>query len=151
MKILECSSKGDSRFSAFYAKVKIFGVYDSIENHYQLSKRIGDFKPKTWKDVKGKTPTHIHINGYDYDLKYTVAWYDLLWVKYLDNNPDLVGHAKQFDKFTDMFKSKNAVVCQADSIEKYIKHGRQFILDEHKDFIELIKVNNVKVSVLRDQ
>ena len=37
--ILECSSKGDKRFSALYAKVKVFGVYDSIENHYQNCKR----------------------------------------------------------------------------------------------------------------
>lgn len=43
MKVLECSSKGDKRLSAFYAKINLFGNYNSIENHYQLSKRIGNF------------------------------------------------------------------------------------------------------------
>lgn len=138
-KILECSSKGDKRFSAFYAKVKLFGKYDSIENHYQLSKRIGDFVPTNWKDVKGKKPTHLHIDGHDYDLKYTEAWYDLLWVSYFKNNPDLVEYAKKFDDYNDIFKSKNAIVCQADSITKYIEIGRSGILKEHKEFIDLIK------------
>ncbi|WCK57551.1 hypothetical protein PP175_26155 (plasmid) [Aneurinibacillus sp. Ricciae_BoGa-3] len=34
MKVLECSSKGDKRFTAFYAKVNLYGKEDSIENHY---------------------------------------------------------------------------------------------------------------------
>ena len=31
MKILECSTHGDKRFSALYAKVSVYGVYDTIE------------------------------------------------------------------------------------------------------------------------
>ena len=38
MKILECSSKGDKRFSSFYAKVSFYGKIDSIENIYQSVK-----------------------------------------------------------------------------------------------------------------
>jgi len=38
-RVLECSSRGDKRFSALYAKVLAFGVRDTIENHYQKSKR----------------------------------------------------------------------------------------------------------------
>lgn len=140
IKILECSSKGDKRFSAFYAKVKIFGKYDSIENHYQLCKRIGDFMPKIWRDVKGKAPTHFHLDGFDYDLRYLSSFYDLLWVSYLDKNPDLVEYAKEFDDFNDIFKGKSKN-CQADSIRKYIKNGRKSILEEHKEFIDLIKAN----------
>ncbi|BAO04725.1 uncharacterized protein CBO05P1_006 [Clostridium botulinum B str. Osaka05] len=140
-KVLECSSKGDKRFSAFYARIKLFGEYDSIENHYQLSKRINSFAPKTWRDIKGKKPTHIHINGKDYNLKYTVAFYELMWVKYLDENPNLVEYGKQFENFHDMFQSKNAKVCQADVIRDYVKKGREYILDNHKDFIKLMKEN----------
>lgn len=139
MNILECSSKGDKRFSAFYAKIKLFGKYDSIENHYQLAKRFGDFIPRTWKDSKGKKPTHLHINGKDYDLKYTIAFYELMWVKYLDENPELVEYAKQFDEFHDMFKGKNAVVCQADVIRDYIQKGRGYVIGKHKEFIELMR------------
>ncbi|MBN3376243.1 hypothetical protein CF087_20620 [Clostridium botulinum] len=141
-RILECSSKGDKRFSAFYARIKLFDKCDSIENHYQLSKRINDFVPKTWKDMKGKKPTHIHINGKDYDLKYTIAFYELMWVKYLDKNPDLVEYAKQFDDFHDIFSSRRAAVCQADAIRDYVKNGREYLLNKHKDFIKLLKENN---------
>ena len=35
MKILECSSKGDKRFSAFYAKLNVFG---KIERKYKRVK-----------------------------------------------------------------------------------------------------------------
>lgn len=38
VKILECSTAGDKRFSAFYAKVSVNGKFDSIENHYQWTK-----------------------------------------------------------------------------------------------------------------
>jgi hypothetical protein len=135
---LECSSKGDKRFSAFYAKVKVFGKYDSIENHYQLSKRFGDFVPTTWKDAKGKTPTHFEVNGKQFDLKYLSMWYDLLWVKYLDEHPELVEYAVQFDDYSDMFKGKS-INCQADTIRKYIKQGRQRIIDDCREFIEKLK------------
>ena len=39
MKILECSSAGDKRFSSLYALVDVFGVTESIESHYQAVKR----------------------------------------------------------------------------------------------------------------
>ena len=51
MRILECHSQGDKRFSAFYAKVEVNGKLDSIENHYQLSKRIyGKRNPVSWRE-----------------------------------------------------------------------------------------------------
>lgn len=139
MEILECSSKGDKRFSAFYAKVSAFGKYDSIENHYQLCKRFGDEAPKTWKDAKGKQPTHIELNGVKYDVQYLSMWYDLLWLKYLDAHPDLVEHASQFDDFNDIFKGKNSVNCQADSIRKYVKEGRGSILHDCSPLIMLLR------------
>lgn len=58
-KVLECSTKGDTRFSALCAKIEVNGVFDFIEDHYQLSKRLmGDdgklIVPKTREEVKGK-------------------------------------------------------------------------------------------------
>jgi hypothetical protein len=138
MKVLECSSKGDKRYSAFYAMVKVFGKTDSIENHYQLCKRFGDIIPQTWKDAKGKQPTHIHINSKDYDVKYLSMFYKLLWVKYLDQHPELVDSAKQFDDFHDIFKGKNTVNCQADVIRQYIKQGRDSIMEKCREFNEML-------------
>lgn len=121
-RILECSSRGDIRFSALYAKVKIGNKYDSIENHYQLAKRFSNgMIPTNWKQCKGKKPTHFVIGKMTIPLEKSVEFYDNLWYKYLDDNPSLVEVLAQYDDFSDMFNSKNAYVCQADSIRKYMK------------------------------
>lgn len=139
-KILECSSKGDKRYSAFYARVKIFGKTDSIENHYQLAKRFNDYAPETFRDAKGKIPTHFHLNGVDCNVKYLSSFYKMLWVMYLDKSPTLVQYASRFDDYNDIFKGKS-INCQADVIRQYIKEGRQSIIEECKEFIKLLREN----------
>lgn len=134
MNILECSSIGDKRFSAFYAKITLNGKRDSIENHYQSFKRFGNDTSLTWKEAKGKKPTHISFNGIDMDVSYLTPLYKLLWLVYLENNPDLVAFASQYDDFKDTFKGKNTVNCQADVIRQYVKEGRVSLIKETKDF-----------------
>ena len=136
MKVLECSSKGDKRFSAFYAMVEVNGITASIENHYQLSKRIGDFTPKTWRDVKGKKPTHFVVNGKSCELKLLSQWYELLWVKYFINNPELLAYAQSFDEYNDMFKGK-ALNCQSDVIRKICRHSVRYVFN---DCVELVNI-----------
>ena len=139
--VLECSTKGDSRFSAFCAKVNIFNMVDTIENLYQLCKRFGsDIAPSNWKDCKGKAPTHIIINNIKLDTKYLTPWYKLLWLTYLDSNPELVAFASQFDDYNDMFKGKS-VNCQADVIRQYIKKGRDSIVREVQELLDLFNSN----------
>lgn len=118
--ILECSSKGDRRFSAFYAKVIVDGRFDSIENHYQLAKRFGDEVPKTWRDAKGRKPTHFEVEGKKYPVEKLTAFYDLLWFNYLENNPDLVEVLLRYDGYHDSFARKGAN-NQAESIARYLK------------------------------
>ena len=123
-KRLECSSKGDKRFSAMYAKVEAFGVPDTIENHYQKSKRTamgGSVK-------KGQPVDHMVLNGHKFPATMLTDWYCLLWIKYLDGNPALVEYARQFDEFTDMFRGKNTINCQADVIRDYISDRVQLVL-----------------------
>lgn len=148
MRVLECSSKGDKRFSAFYARIFINGSYDCIENHYQLSKRVNDFKPGKWQDVKGIKATHFVINNVVVPSKYEEAFYNLMWLKYLDQCEPLVKFAKKFDDYNDMFRENNSRVCQADAIREYIKHGREFMLDKYKEFIEFAKNNNIKDFII---
>lgn len=134
MKYLECSSKGDKRFSAFYAKVSFHGMVDSIEHIYQSVKRdelanhVG----------KGKKVHHIVINGIMLDPKYLTPFYKLLWVKYLDNNKELVEYAKGYDVFTDSFRGK-CINCQADVIRDYVKKGREYIISS-SDVRELLNI-----------
>lgn len=137
---LECSSKGDKRFSALFAKIRLFGVENSIENHYQLAKRFNDSEePKNFDDAKGKKADYFHVHGSDYDIELFPKFYHMMWLIYLDKRPELVEFLKQFDEFTDMFKGKSSV-CQADSIRIYIKQGRDALRAECQDFVtQLIK------------
>lgn len=123
MATLECSSAGDKRFSAFYAKITLCGVYDSIENHYQLSKRWTDEPaPKTWRDAKGRLPDYFVVGTKVYDDVWKIKdFYYALWFRYLDENPDLVRFLRQYDHFTDRFATRGGV-SQADAISAYL-HG----------------------------
>lgn len=103
-----------------------------------MCKRFGDVAPKSWRDAKGKTPTHIELNGKQYDVKYLSQWYKMMWVNYLDNNPHLVEYAKRFDDYSDMFKGRS-VNCQADVIRQYIKQGRDSLVAEYQELMDLFK------------
>jgi hypothetical protein len=123
-KVLECSSKGDRRFSAMYARVEAFGIWDTIENHYQKCKRTA-----TGGSVrKGQPVDHMVLNGRKFSAFMLTDWYRLLWIKYLDRNPSLVEYAKQFDEFTDMFRGKNTINCQADVIRAYVADRKKLLL-----------------------
>lgn len=139
MKILECSSKGDKRFSAFYAKVKVFGYEDSIEGHYQSCKRNkeGHIAGKGRKVELMVIPTDIG-KSFKLEPRFLTAYYKLLWCCYLDAHPELVEYASAYDDYNDMFRGK-AINCQADVIRQYIKQGRDTILAE-LDVKELRKV-----------
>lgn len=151
-KILECSSKGDKRFSALYAEVSVFGKKDTIENHYQLSKRLLSsdgilFIPKDIKEIKGKQPIFFEINGKKFDILHLTAYYSLLWVKYLDDNKELVSYAQDFDDFSDIFRGKS-VNCQSDIIKSYIKEGRSSIMESEKviSFSEKLKSEDERIK-----
>ena len=132
---LECSSAGSIDYSALFAKVEVFGTTDTIEKHYQLCKRINGEQPNTWQEAKGQSPDCICINGHRYEANDQIAFYELMWVKYLDSHLNLVIGAKMYDEFTDRFRRNNSLVCQADTIRDYIKKGRMYIIEKHKDFL----------------
>lgn len=142
MKILECSSIGDKRFSAFYAKVDVFGKFKSIEEHYQTCKcyldEDGKLKQYGLKDGKGQHPVLLKIGEQYFHRKFLSQYFDLLWFKYLDKNPSFIKYLQTFDDFKDTFKGKKTINCQADSIRKYIKEGRQSILNDTKELRSLM-------------
>ena len=118
-----------------FAKVSVYGVTDTIERHYQAAKLTKD----GIMAGKGKPFAFLSIQGIQADKKYTTAYYKLLWYKYLRSNPDLVTYASAFDGFTDMFRGKNTVNCQADVICQYVKEGSGSILKE-PDVQMLLKI-----------
>jgi hypothetical protein len=149
---LECSTKGDIRFSAFGAKLELFGINATIEQHYQLSKRFMNkggqvFTPKSIYDVKGKNSKvtgmemcWLDIYNRILPIEYRVEFYKMMWLMYLDLNPGLVEFAKQFDDFSDIFKGKG-IICQADCIRQYIKDGRDSIIEEILPFTDLLDID----------
>lgn len=161
-KILECHSKGDVRFSPFFARVKAFGVVDTIENLYQTSKVFVRYdeliRPIDWREAKRlqkkppqgeglpRWPEFVLPNGVWAPVKFHVfGWYSSLWVKYLDAHPELVEFAKDFDDYHDPFKG-NFPLCQADCVRLYVKHGREALFAHCSEFFAWLKALDKRES-----
>lgn len=100
---LECSSRGDRRFSAFYARIKHFGNR-TIEELYQSSKVFDDGSYNlSWRQAKGRIPAN-----YDWCKKY----YSVLWDWYIYENPDLLLVLRSASGLSDIF-GKPGTCCQA--------------------------------------
>lgn len=116
---LECSSKGDKRFSAFYARVLYNGRIDSIENHYQAAKVFADGSTGLgWREAKGKSPVNY---------KYVAEMYSKLWDNYINERPllrmtlraysgvsDIFGKPGRCCQATELWRIRNKVVCDTD-------------------------------------
>jgi hypothetical protein len=97
---LECSSKGDKRFSAFYAKVN----GKSIEEQYQGFKQFADGTTNLhWKQAKGKQA----INQAEANV-----FYSQLWDQYIAQHPELLAILKASSGVSDIFGQENHC-CQA--------------------------------------
>jgi len=100
---LECSSKGDKRFSAFNARVKFYDN-KTIEEIYQASKVFkGGKTNRRWQEAKGR----FAINQDD-----CAKFYTLLWRLYMVENPHLMTIIINASGLSDMFGQTNHV-CQA--------------------------------------
>jgi len=100
---LECSSKGDKRFSAFYAKIKFYGN-KSIEELYQAAKLFEDGRSNlTWREAKGKKAVN---------QEWCNLYYSHLWDYYIWENPNLLEILKLASGLSDIFGQENHC-CQA--------------------------------------
>lgn len=152
-KVLECSSKGDKRFSALYAKVSVNNLFDSIENHYQKAKVFKNengelIQYDNWKDAKGKKPIAFNISGCYLPLRFGAMFYSLMWYKYLKTNPSLETVLEQFDVYNDLFKSKNSYVCQADVLRDYMEDKNGIRYEKDKRGISLYNSCNELIDIL---
>lgn len=119
MNNLECSSAGDKRFSALYARIKAFDN-KTIESLYQNAKRSEDGHIPG----KGKYVHHFIWKGKTFPASKLTSFYIYLWSVYFKENPDLLEYASKFDSFTDKFKGK-ARNSQADAIALLVKKYRK--------------------------
>jgi len=99
---LECSSKGDKRFSAFYARPSSLKG-KSIEEAYQAMKVFEDGSTGlSWREAKGRRA----VNMDDCAAAYTQWWIEYIYEK------NLVWELSNASGLSDMFGQKDHV-CQA--------------------------------------
>jgi hypothetical protein len=94
---LECSSRGDKRFSAFYARVN----GKSIEEQYQAAKVFADGSTGLhWRQAKGKKA----VNAAE-----CKALYESLWRQYVSEHPELLDVLKAASGLSDVFARPGSV------------------------------------------
>lgn len=103
----EVSSKGDKRFSAFYAKMP---DGRTIEMHYQCDIKGYDIGGTNWKLGKGKPPLNENKDLWKEYLN--------LWKTWAKNNEDLIKELyvlvrNQNFTLTDMFATSNVNQARA--------------------------------------
>lgn len=100
---LECSSRGDKRFSAFAARIRARGNA-SIETLYQSAKIFADGATGLgWREAKGRRAVNA---------KECAALYATLWDEYMAENPDLMPILLDASGVSDMF-GQPGHCCQA--------------------------------------
>lgn len=98
---LECSTKGDRRFSAFVAKVN----GRSIEEQYQAAKVFeGGVTGLHWTKAKGWKAQNAEE---------CAALYEKLWAQYIEEHPELQDVLVKASGLSDMFAGKGLGVNQA--------------------------------------
>jgi hypothetical protein len=100
---LECSSRGDRRFSAFAARIKSRGN-KSVEEIYQAAKVFADGSTGlSWREAKGKRAVNAD------EVR---ALYSVLWDEYVAENPNLLAVLTEATGLQDLF-GQAGHACQA--------------------------------------
>lgn len=100
---LECSSRGDRRFSAFSARIEARGGR-SIEELYQAAKVFADGRTSlTWREAKGRRP----VNAEE-----VAELYSRLWDEYIAEHPGLLAVLRTASGLSDRF-GQPGHCCQA--------------------------------------
>lgn len=100
---LECSSKGDKRFSAFAARIRKYSNR-SIEDLYQSFKVFEDGSTNLpWKEAKGRKA----VNQAE-----ATEYYSHLWDVYIEENPELLEELVKASGLSDIF-GQPGHCCQA--------------------------------------
>jgi hypothetical protein len=103
---LECSSRGDKRFSAFHARLKC-AEGKSIEELYQAAKVFEDGSTGLdWRAAKGRRAANQEA---------CADYYSRLWDCYVQENPHLLGVLRYMTGLQDRF-GQPGHCCQASEL-----------------------------------
>lgn len=99
----ECSSRGDKRFSAFFARILKRGNR-TIENIYQSSKKFPNgVTGLSWREAKGRKALN---------QEEVTTLYSKLWDEYIEENSTLLDILKAQSGLSDVFGQEDHC-CQA--------------------------------------
>lgn len=105
---LECSTKGDTRFSPFYARPTCLDGL-SIEDAYHALKVFDDGDTcLTWQEAKAKKKFGYTVVNQDYCSRA----YSFLWDEYMREHPELLQVLRDATGLSDIF-GKELGPCQA--------------------------------------
>ena len=156
LRVLQCHSRGDRRFSPFCCFVEAFAHKDSIENHYQRAKVFdGNVIPSNWREAKRLKKSGVKQVGWqigslrlpclsndqevDFALHdFGIQFYIALWHKYLRSNQALIRISSQFDEFEDPFRG-TFPFCQADVIRQCVREGIDSLRPMYDELYLLLK------------
>lgn len=114
---LECSSRGDKRFSAFCAYVN----GKTIESQYQAAKIFEDGSTGLhWRKAKGRRA----VNHEE-----TSELYDDLWRKYLNEHPSYLKFLQEQSGLSDVF-GRPGGVCQATTLWKLSRKRKEEVKND---------------------
>lgn len=106
---LECSTRGDKRFSPFYARPSCLRGF-SIEDAYHAMKVFDDGTTGLgWREAKAKRKSGHSVTNQDE----CNALYSQLWDEYMRENPHLLGVIRSSTGLSDMFGQTGGGPCQA--------------------------------------
>lgn len=104
----ECSTKGDRRFSPFYARPRSLDGF-SIEEAYHAAKVFSDGSTgHTWRNAKERQKSGYTVVNYEE----CATLYSELWDQYIAENPELIPELIGFSGLSDIFGQPGSV-CQA--------------------------------------
>lgn len=143
---LECSARGDRRFSSSHVKLKIHGEERTIEEWFISSKRNKYDKP-----VSRGEPYEYVIDPFTgkklYEKDEINDMYKGLWAAYLYRNPKLVEYASKYTGFNDSNYSSSLPIKSSDIISAYVENKDLFLdnLKSGKWYNTILK--NKKISL----
>lgn len=106
---LECSSKGDKRFSAYCAKVSYNGITASIESIYQSAKI---FEDGSYNLSPSEAKLRQKLGQKITNRKEVIKLYSVLWNLYINQHPELLKVLIYSQGLSDIF-GQEGHCCQA--------------------------------------
>lgn len=136
MNNIDCSINGFKELSPEVATVKLYGENLTIEEHI--------LKTKKEILINNKSYNYITIDKKDLDFKFLEQYYSALWVKYFDNNPDLVDKIRKMEN-KEFYSSKASVLdnIHIDIISKFFKVGRYIVVRDYKELRDVLGNSNM--------